>query len=85
MKTADQLQQDCSIAHAVLGDPALQSNPKWKEMESFHPDKDLAEDAKIGNITRSDKKVHCNIIPSFCNALNAYNKIVFPLVMERNK
>ena len=55
---ADQLQQDCSIVHAVLGDPALQSNPKQKEMESFHPGEDLAEDAKIGNITtRSDKKV----------------------------
>ena len=62
---ADQLQQDCSIAHAVLGDPALQSNPKGKEMESFHPEEDLAEEAKIGNITRSDKKVNRNIIPSF--------------------
>ena len=55
---ADQLQQDCSIAHAVLGEPALQSNAKGKEMESFHPEEDLAEDAKIGNITRSDKKVN---------------------------
>ena len=73
---ANQLQQDCSIhAHAVLGDAALQSNPKRKEMESFHPEEDLAEDAKIGNITRSDKKVNRD---SFCNvALNACNKMVF--------
>ena len=54
---ADQLQQDCSIVHAVLGDPALQSNPKGKEMDSFHLEEDLAEDTKIGNITWSDKKV----------------------------
>ena len=63
-KMADQLQQDCSIANAVLGDPALQSSPKWKVMESVQPEEDLAEDAKIGNITRSDKKVNRNIINS---------------------
>ena len=72
---ADQLQQDCSNANAVLGDPALQSNPKRKEMESFHPEEDLAEDAKIGNTTRSDKKGNRNIIPSFCNTLNVWGAV----------
>ena len=85
MKMADQLQQDCCIANAALGDFALQSSPKRKVMESVQPEEDLAEDAKIGNITRSDKKVNRNIIPSSCNALNACNKMVFPLVTERNK
>ena len=43
--------------HAVLGDPALQSNPKWKVMQSAQPE-EVPEEAKIGNITRSDKKVN---------------------------
>ena len=60
----DQLQQDCSNANAVLGDPVLQLSPKWKVMESVQPEEDLAEDAKIGNINRSGKKVNHNIIPS---------------------
>ena len=54
-------------------------------MESVQPEEDLAEDAKIGNITRSGKRVNRNIIPSSCNALNACNKVVFPLVREKNK
>lgn len=64
MKMVDQLQQDCSNANAVLGDTVLQSSPKWKVMKSMQPEEDLGEDAKIGNITRSVKKVNCNIIPS---------------------
>ena len=60
----EQLQQDCSNANAVLGDPALQSSPRWEVMESVQPEEGLAEDAKIGNITRSGKKVNHNIIPS---------------------
>ena len=53
-------------------------------MESVQPEEDLAEDAKIGNITRSGKIVNRNIIPSSCNALKACNKMVFPLVRETN-
>ena len=47
--------------HAALADSALQSSPKWKVMQSAQPEEVLEDEAKIGKVTRSDKKVNRNI------------------------